>query len=134
MSLLESCISVAIIGMMTFFAAPSLMKARDNYQLDLVTRQVAGSAQWTRVKAISRSRDCRIRVISNTAYVMECLDPIWITDETVSLPRGFQITANAAPEFHKRGNTAPAATLTISDTHSHSKQVVINITGRVRVQ
>ena len=134
MSLLESCISVAIILTIGFFAAPSIMKARDNYQLDLVTRQVAGNTQWTRVKAISRSRDCRIRVVSSTSYAMECLDPVWIADQTVALPQGFQISANATPQFHKRGNVAPAATLTISDKHSHSKQVVINITGRVRVQ
>ena len=134
MSLLESCISVAIILAIGFFAAPSIMKARDNYQLDLVTRQVAGNTQWTRVKAISRSRDCRIRVVSSTSYAMECLDPVWIVDQTVALPQGFQISANATPQFYKRGNVAPAATLTISDQHSHSKQVVINITGRVRVQ
>jgi Tfp pilus assembly protein FimT len=126
MSLLESCISVAIILTIGFFAAPSIMKARDNYQLDLVTRQVAGNTQWTRVKAIS--------VVSSTSYAMECLDPVWIADQMVALPQGFQISANATPQFHKRGNVAPAATLTISDKHSHSKQVVINITGRVRVQ
>src|SRR5205823_13090999 len=98
MSLLESCLCVAIIGALTFFAAPSIMKARDNYQLDLVTRQVAGNVQWTRVKAISRSRDCRIRVISSTSYAVECLDPVWRTDETAGLPPGFQIAANATPQ------------------------------------
>ena len=134
MSLLESCISVAIILAIGFFAAPSIMKARDNYQLDLVTRQVAGNTQGTRVKAISRSRDCRIRLVSTASYAVECQDPVWVADETVALPLGFQISANATPQFHKRGNAAPAATLTISDKHSHSKQVVINITGRVRVQ
>src|SRR5215469_4415446 len=108
MSLLESCISVAIIVAIGFFAAPSIMKARDNYQLDQVTR----------VRAISRGRDCRIRVISNTSYAMECLDPVWVADQTVALPQGFQISANATPQFHKRGNVAPAATLTISDKHS----------------
>ena len=134
MSLLESCLSVAIIAAITFFAAPSIMKARDNYQLDLVTRQVAGNAQSTRVKAISRSRDCRIRVVSATAYAVECQDPVWLADQTVGLPQGFQIAANATVQFHKRGNAAPAATLTISDKHAHTRQVVINITGRVRVQ
>jgi hypothetical protein len=57
-----------------------------------------------------------------------------MTDSTVTMPRGFQIIASASPQFHKRGNASPAATLTIWDVHSHSKQVVINITGRVRVQ
>ena len=134
MTLFESCICVAIIAGIGFFAAPSIVKARDNYQLDLVTRQVAGNTQWTRMKAISRSRDCRIRVVSTTTYAMECQDPVWAADQTVALPQGFQISTNATPQFYKRGNAAPAATLTISDKHSHTKQVVINITGRVRVQ
>ena len=134
MTLFELCLSVGILTVMSFFAAPSLIQARNNYQLDQVTRQVAGNTQWTRVKAISRSRDCRVRVISNASYVMECLDPVWITDRTITLPSGFQISANASPDFHKRGNAAPAATLTITDSHGNFKQVVINITGRVRVQ
>ena len=134
MTLFESLLVVSILSVFAFFAAPSLIRARDNYQLDLATRQVAGNTEWTRVTAISRSRDCRVRVTSTTTYVMECLDPVWLSDQTVTMPAGFQITANASPQFHKRGNAAPAATLTIWDVHSHSKQVVINITGRVRVQ
>jgi hypothetical protein len=43
------------------------------------------------------------------------------------------MTANASVEFHKRGNAAPAGTLTITGSHSQSKQVVVNITGRVRI-
>jgi hypothetical protein len=134
MTLFESCLCVAILSIFAFFAAPSLVRARDTYQLDLVTRQVAGNTEWTRVKAINRSRDCRVRVISTTSYVVECLDPVWLPDQTVTMPQGFQISADASPQFHKRGNVAPAATLTIWDVHSHYKQVVVNITGRVRVQ
>ncbi len=134
MSLLESCASVAIVSAVVIFAAPSLIRARENYQLDVVTRQVAGKMQWTRIKAISRNRDCRIRVDSETSYVVECEDPVWRTDEIVALPRGFRISANASPQFHKRGNASPSGTLTISDSHSKSKRVIVNITGRVRVE
>lgn len=134
MTLFESCLSVGLLSTFVFFAAPSLMRAHDNYQLDQVTRQVAANTQWTRVKAISRGRNCRVRVTSAASYVMECLDPVWLADETITLPWGYLISANASPEFHQRGNVAPAGTLTISDVHGHSKQVVVNITGRVRVQ
>jgi Tfp pilus assembly protein FimT len=133
MSLLESCASVAILSIVVFFGAPSLVRARENYQLQQVARQVGSNLQWTRVKAISRSRDCRVRVTSATSYVIECQDPVWVTDQAVLLPEGFQITANASPEFHKRGNAAPAGTLTITDIRSRSKSVTVNITGRVRV-
>jgi len=133
MSLLESCASIAILSSVVFFAAPSLIRARENYQLDAVARQVAGKMQWTRIKAISGNRDCRIRVNSPSSYVVECQNSVWQVDETVSLPRGFLISANASPEFHERGNAAPTATLTVWDSHSKSKSVIVNITGRVRV-
>ena len=134
MSLLEACAGVAIISGVVFFAAPSLIRARKNYQLDVVSRQVAAKTQWTRIKAISRDRDCRIRVDSQTSYVIECQGPTtWQADESVALPHGFKITASAWPEFHARGNVAPTATLTIWNVHSKTKAVVVNITGRVRV-
>jgi hypothetical protein len=134
MSLLETCIGVGILSAVVFFAAPSLIRARDNYQLDQTTRQVAGHMQWTRIKAISRDQDCRFRVASMTSYVIECKDAVWLLDETINLPGGFQISASATPQFHKRGNAAPAATITIWDSRFNSKSVVVNITGRVRVQ
>jgi Type II transport protein GspH len=133
MSLLESCASIAIVSTVVVFAAPSLIKARENYQLDSVARQVAGKMQWTRIKAISRNRDCRIRVLSQASYIIECQDPEWRAEETIALPNGFRLTATASPEFHARGNVAPAATFTIWGIHSATKGVVVNITGRVRV-
>jgi Tfp pilus assembly protein FimT len=133
MSLFESCATILIISVVTVFAAPSLIRARENYQLDAVARQVAGKMQSTRIKAISRNRDCRIRVNSPTSYVIECQDSNWQEEETVGLPSGFRLTATASPEFHVRGNVAPAATLTVWNIHSKTKRVIVNITGRVRV-
>jgi hypothetical protein len=43
MTLFESCLCVAILSIIASFTAPSLIRARDNYQLDLVARQVAGN-------------------------------------------------------------------------------------------
>jgi len=133
MSLLESLVSIGIISTVVIFAVPSLTKARENYQLDAVARQVAGKMQGTRIKAISRNRDCRIRVSSSTSYVVECQYPEWRADETVVLPNGFRITATASPEFHIRGNVAPTGTLTVWDKYSKTRRVIVNITGRVRV-
>jgi hypothetical protein len=134
MTLLESCASIVVVSTVVLFAAPSLIKARENYQLDATARQVAGKMQWTRIKAISRNRDCRVRVNSQTSYVIECEDPVWRSDEIVVLPSGFRITATASPEFHPRGNVAPTATLVVWDRNSKTKRVIVNITGRVRVE
>src|SRR4030095_15167664 len=115
MTLIESCASIAVVSTVVLFAAPSLIKARENYQLEATARHVAGKMQWTRIKAISRNRDCRVRVDSQTSYVIECEDPVWRSDEIVGLPSGFRITATASPEFHARGNVAPTATLVLWD-------------------
>jgi Type II transport protein GspH len=133
MSLLESCATIVIVSTFVVFTAPSLIRARENYQLESVARQVAGKMQWTRIKAISRNNDCRIRVTSQTTYAIECQNPDWLLEETIALPRSFRITANATPEFHSRGNVAPAATFIVWDMHSKTRRVVVNITGRVRV-
>jgi Tfp pilus assembly protein FimT len=133
MTLLESCACIAIVSTAVVFAAPSLIKARENYQLESVARQVAGKMQWTRIKAISRNRDCRVRLDSQTSYVIECQYTAWQSEEQIVLPRGFRISATASPEFHARGNVAPTATLTVWDLHSKTKRVIVNITGRVRV-
>jgi hypothetical protein len=134
MSLLELCAGIAIISAAVILAAPSLVRARENHELDAVAHQVSGKMQSTRVKAISGNRDCRLRVNSETSYVVECEDPHWRTEETVDLPQGFHITANASPQFHKRGNVSPSGTLTVWNRRMKSKRVIVNITGRVRVE
>ena len=134
MSLLESCVSIALISTVVLFAAPSLIKARENYNLDALARQVAGKMNSTRIKAISRNRDCRMRVDSRRPISLSVKIPVWRTDEIVAMPRGFRITSTAAPEFHPRGNVAPTATLIVSMAFHRSKRVVVNITGRVQVR
>ena len=134
MSILESCVSVAILSTAAMIAAPSLMRARETYELEAAARQVAGQLQSTRIKAVSRNEDCRIRITSEISYVIECQDPAWRTDQSILLRRGFRIAATASPEFHHRGNVSPAATITIWDSRGRSKRVIVNITGRVRVE
>jgi type II secretory pathway pseudopilin PulG len=134
MSLIESCAAVAIISTVAAVAAPSLIRAREIYELDATARQVASRMQSARIKAISRNVDCRIRVTSEVTYAVECEDPAWRIEESPVLPRGFRITANAAPQFHERGNVSPAGTITVWDKRLRSKRIIVNITGRVRVE
>jgi len=134
MTLLESSITVAIISVTAAVAVPSLLRARESYALDAAARQVAGNLQSARIKAISRNRDCRLRVTSVASYAIECEDPVWNVDETVVLRSGFQITANATPRFHRRGNASPTATITVSNTWGRTRRVIVNITGRIRLE
>ena len=134
MTLLESCVTVAIISVTAIAAVPSLVRARENYELDATARQVAGNMQSARIKALSRNRDCRVRVTSPVSYVIECEDPFWKPEENVVLPRGSRISANASPQFHRRGNASPTATITVFNSQGRSRRVIVNITGRVRME
>ena len=134
MTLLESCIAVTIVSITALISLPPLVRAREAYELDSTARQVAGNMQSARIKAITRNRDCRVRVTSAAAYAIECEDPAWKPDTAVALPRGFRITANASPQFHRRGNASPAATITVWSNSGRSKRVIVNITGRIRLE
>ena len=134
MSLIESCVSIGIIAAVAVLATPELNRAREIYVLDAAARQVASRMHSARIQAISRNRDCRVRVTSDVTYAVECQDPGWLIAAADVLPSGLRITANAAPEFHARGNVSPAATLTVWDSRLRSKRVIVNITGRVRVE
>ena len=134
MTLIESCTSVAIIATVAVLATPALNRAREIYTLDATARQVASRMQSARIQAISRNRDCRLRVTSDVTYAVECQDPAWLIAGSTVLPPGLRITANASPEFHARGNVSPTATVTVWDSRLRSKRVIVNITGRVRVE
>jgi Tfp pilus assembly protein FimT len=134
MSLSESCVALAIMSATMMIAVPSLVRSREDYLLGATARQVASHLHSTRIKAVSRNRDCRMNVQSSTTYVIECEDPAWRTVEQIAMPRGMVISANARPEFHRRGNVSPMATITIRNDNGREKRVVVNITGRVRIQ
>ena len=134
MSLSESCLAVAVISTVMTIAVPSLTRSREDYLLAATARQVASHLHSTRIKAVSRNRDCRINVTSAATYVIECEDPTWLPVDWIVMPKGLSISANARPEFHRRGNVSPMATITIRNENGREKRLVVNITGRVRIQ
>src|SRR5262247_3769723 len=134
MSLTESCIVLVIASSCMIVATPSLIRARDAYILKAAARDVASKLYLARISAITRNRDCRIRVTSSTSYTVECQESTWQSIDSATLPRGITITANARPEFHRRGNVSPAATISVWDSNGRSVRVVVNINGRLRIQ
>lgn len=134
MSIIETCVATAIMAATVAVATPSLVRTREVYILQSAARMVESRMQVARIDAVTRNRDCRINVTSNTAYVIECQGTTWDTVETVTVPRGITITANARPEFHERGNVSPTATITLWDSSGRSLRVIVNVNGRVRIQ
>ena len=134
MSLIESCLAVAILSIVVVIAVPYLERGQEVYVLNGAARQVAAKIHLTRINAVSRNRDCRLRVTSELSYLIECEDAAWNPVEFVTMPRGIHIAANNRPEFHKRGNVAPTATITLWDSMGRQKRIIVNNAGRVRVQ
>jgi type II secretory pathway pseudopilin PulG len=134
MSLIETGIAIAVMAITMAIATPSLLRAREIYELQSAARMVQSRMQSARINAVTRNRDCRINVTSSSTYVVECQGTAWETIETVTLPRGFTITASARPEFHERGNVAPTATIIVWDRSLRSLRVIVNVNGRVRIQ
>lgn len=133
-TLVESCLVVAIIGLMTMIAVPSLLRAQESYRLTSAARQISGKLHLARILSISRREDCRLRVTSPSSYLVECQSGTWFTIETSIMPATLQISANRSPEFHPRGIVAPTATITVRNTRGQQKQIIVNRLGRVRIQ
>jgi Tfp pilus assembly protein FimT len=134
MSLLESCLTTVVISTVMAIAVPPLHQATRSYVLTSAASDVATRLQSARVNAVIRNCDCRLRVVSATQYVIECQIPSWTVIDTANMPDGITVAANARPEFHPRGNTAPAATVTVLNSAGQQKQIVVNIAGRIRIQ
>ena len=134
MSLTETCLALAVVATSITVAAPSLIRARETYVLDSTARDVATRLYGARIHAITRNHDCRMRVESSISYVVECEENDWQLVERVALTHDLTITANARPEFHRRGNVSPTATITIWSPLGRTRRIVVNINGRIRIQ
>jgi hypothetical protein len=134
MSLTESCIAAAVLATSMVIATPALDRTMDTYKLQSAASAVAARMHAARIASITQNRDCRITVTSALSYVLECDEGTWRVIERVAMPGRITIEANARPEFHRRGNVSPTATLTLRNPEGAAKRVVINVNGRVRIQ
>ena len=134
MSLIESCIAAAVAATSIAVALPALSRTMDTYRLNAAASSVAAGMHVTRIAAITRNRDCRLTVTSASSYVIECQEDIWRTLKRFSMPDRITIEANARPEFHRRGNVSPTATVTLRNPAGALKRVIVNVNGRIRVQ
>jgi len=134
MSLTESCIAAMVAATSLAVALPALTRTMDIYKLQAAASSVAATLHSARITAINRNRDCRVTVTSATTYGIECDEGSWQRVQTVNMPGRITIEANARPEFHRRGNVSPTATLTVRNPSGSLRRVIVNVNGRVRIQ
>jgi type II secretory pathway pseudopilin PulG len=134
MSLIESCVAAAVVATSVAVALPALTRTMDTYRLHAEASRVAAHMHSTRIAAITRSRDCRLSITSAKSYLMECQEDAWTIVGRFSMPERITIEANARPEFHRRGNVSPTATVTLRNPNGGVKRVIVNVNGRIRIQ
>ncbi|HEX5000340.1 MAG TPA: hypothetical protein VFY29_19110 [Terriglobia bacterium] len=136
MSLIESAVAVAIAGLGLAVAVPSIHQSREIYLQKSAAADVATALYGAKIKAIAQGADCRMRVLTPSLYVVECQTESgsWTETNRQTLPKGFTITANNKPEFHRRGNVSPTATVTIWNAAGRALRIIVNANGRVRTQ
>ena len=134
MTVSEVCVAAAIVTATLAIASPSFIHAHQTYVLNSTARAVAGSMHTARILAVTRNADCRVAVPSAAMLSIECQQEHWRQIEATSLPHGMVLTANAKPTFHARGNVSPAGTLTVCNRFNRCLRVIVNVSGRVRIQ
>lgn len=133
-SLIETCVVLALVVSLTAIALPPMMEARQNYGLLAVAGQLRSQLYRTRSLAIVRNQDCRLRVTSAVTYLIECQTPQWSPIAFHQLDTGFTIAANNRPEFHPLGNVGPMATITIWNERGANRRLIVGRSGRVRTE
>ena len=133
-SLIETCVAIAIIGLLSTTAVPPLIEAHQSYGLYAAASEVRTELHRARILSIVRNQDCRLRVTSNVTYLIECQTPMWVTIAFHQVIRGFTITANNRPEFHPMGNVGPMATISVWNERGARRKIIISRSGRVRTE
>ena len=133
-TLIETCLAVAIVGVLAVMAIPAFDRARDSYGLTAVAHHVRSELNRARILAITRHEDCRVRATSPVTYLVECQTPEWVPIQFHELPTGFTITANNSPEFHPLGNVAPMATISVWNESGEQRRLIVSRSGRIRME
>lgn len=134
-TLFETLIALFILTAVSVLAIPPIDQARRRAEFAAVTQRVTAQLHETRSLALSRDQDCRLRVTTETSYIVECQTTAdWQTVGSHALPAGYSVAANNAPEFHPLGNVAPMATIRLLNEKGEEMRVIVSRSGRVRTE
>ncbi len=137
-SLFEGVIGIIVILVMTVMAVPQIGGAREDYRLRAVGGEVAGSASNARILAITENSDFRLTVVDADTYaIREDINGTWTADTRYDRPSNFSIAAvntNETADFHSRGNAASVTPFAITNPNGTTRDVVVELSGRVYAQ
>jgi len=140
----ELMIVVAIMGVLTAVATPSLSRWLTSIRMASATRDIASTLQLARVKAITQNTGIRINFDTTAhTYQMQQRNAADLTtwnnvDKAQKLPVGIRfvsVTDNPVTFQSGRGSTLPGrnSTITLQNTQGKTNAVVVAQTGRILV-
>jgi type IV fimbrial biogenesis protein FimT len=153
-TLVEACIVLAVLGIITTSAAPGMQGLIDTRRLDGAATQLATDIQYTRSEAVARNQPVRLSVYSSpeaSCYVIhtglsaqcECGaagpatcsgDAQQIKTVVLAAAQRVSLQANVGSVLFDplHGTSTPTGTLRVLGAQGRAVHHVINVMGRVR--
>ena len=140
--LIEMIIAVAILAVLSGAAVTVYVGMKPSISLSGATRQIMGDFMWARMRAVSQNNEFKIFFLDDHRY--QILDDdnnngnidsseLTVTKDIQDEYYDVTFTSTDNPIFQPRGNAAPTATITITNSIM-TKTVIIAITGRVKIE
>jgi len=141
-TLIELLIGLGIVAVLTAVALPNIIGALPRYRLNGAAREIMGELMAARMRAVNLNRRVKVFFPANTNQYKICddADGNGTVDDCEGVARiksiqdsysDVTLGSNNDPVFQPRG-TAANTTVTVSNA-SGSKSIVVNLTGRVRI-
>jgi type II secretory pathway pseudopilin PulG len=135
-TVLELLVSLGILFILVRIAVPNWGPLVSIYQLNAASRQVSTELQSARNRSMATYRNYRVVFNSTTTYQIEREQTPGAGNYSLlsgprSLPGGITATVTTTPVFQPRGNAVSAATITLTSLQGTTKQVTVNIAGKI---
>lgn len=149
-TLIELMVAVAVIGVATAFAIPTMNDMVKEYRLRSATREMVSRLQELKMTAIKENTNCYMGIDENneiyTSYIDydgngsydfgELIASIDLKDYGLAIQSSnFQIGANDTLGWDGKGMlTNGNGTIVLQKDATRSKSIIINVAGNIRVQ
>jgi prepilin-type N-terminal cleavage/methylation domain-containing protein len=128
MTLMETLIVVAMIGILAAIAAPNLLNSFSQYRIKQAKIQLMGALQVTQREAMRRGQVCTLDLTDSDEISGNCL-----TSGRINLENNIQIKSNLTTpkgvRFGFRGNTTDSGTIVVyaADSTAQPRCVVTSL-------
>ncbi|MFH1952082.1 MAG: GspH/FimT family pseudopilin [Pseudomonadota bacterium] len=145
-TLIEMMIVIGILVVIATIAIPSFMSLLPGMRLNGAARQVMGDLMAARMKAVKLNKNTQVFFDSNGYQYKICNDD---ADSGTTVYDGegdvenrniqtnyhdVSFSSNVNPSFSPRGTANSWGTITLTNSESKQKKVVVLITGRIKIE